>query len=47
VCKPDDIGDAMAALLSDELAWMNAQRAGSLRRHVPVIILTTLNIVNV
>ena len=23
---PDDIGDAIAALLSDELAWMNAQR---------------------
>ncbi|SEK86297.1 NAD(P)-dependent dehydrogenase, short-chain alcohol dehydrogenase family [Kosakonia sacchari] len=23
---PDDIGDAMAALLSDELGWMNAQR---------------------
>jgi NAD(P)-dependent dehydrogenase (short-subunit alcohol dehydrogenase family) len=23
---PDDIGNAMAALLSDELAWMNAQR---------------------
>ncbi|WP_437891239.1 SDR family NAD(P)-dependent oxidoreductase [Phytobacter sp. V91] len=26
VGKPDDIGAAMAALLSDELAWMNAQR---------------------
>ena len=26
VGKPDDIGDAMAALLSDDLAWMNAQR---------------------
>lgn len=23
---PDDIGDAIAALLSDDLAWMNAQR---------------------
>lgn len=23
---PDDIGDAIAALLSDELGWMNAQR---------------------
>ncbi|WP_417654760.1 SDR family NAD(P)-dependent oxidoreductase, partial [Klebsiella pneumoniae] len=23
---PDDIGDAIAALLSDELAWMTAQR---------------------
>lgn len=23
---PDDIGDAIAALLSDELSWMNAQR---------------------
>ena len=26
VGRPDDIGDAIAALLSDELAWMNAQR---------------------
>ncbi|MEA1063026.1 SDR family NAD(P)-dependent oxidoreductase [Erwinia sp. HR93] len=26
VGQPDDIGDAIAALLSDELAWMNAQR---------------------
>lgn len=26
VGKPDDIGGAMAALLSDDLAWMNAQR---------------------
>jgi NAD(P)-dependent dehydrogenase (short-subunit alcohol dehydrogenase family) len=26
---PDDIGDAIAALLSDDLRWMNAQR-GSL-----------------
>jgi NAD(P)-dependent dehydrogenase (short-subunit alcohol dehydrogenase family) len=23
---PDDIGDAIAALLSDDLRWMNAQR---------------------
>lgn len=23
---PDDIGDAIAALLSDKLGWMNAQR---------------------
>ncbi|ENZ8429231.1 SDR family NAD(P)-dependent oxidoreductase [Klebsiella aerogenes] len=26
VGQPDDIGDAIAALLSDELGWMNAQR---------------------
>ena len=26
VGQPDDIGDAIAALLSDKLAWMNAQR---------------------
>ncbi|MDN2486993.1 SDR family oxidoreductase [Kosakonia sacchari] len=26
VGQPDDIGDAIAALLSDELAWMTAQR---------------------
>ncbi len=26
VGEPDDIGDAIAALLSDELGWMNAQR---------------------
>ena len=37
---PDDIGDAIAALLSDELAWMNAQR-GSLGRDVPLILTAT------
>jgi NAD(P)-dependent dehydrogenase (short-subunit alcohol dehydrogenase family) len=26
VGQPDDIGDAIAALLSDKLAWMTAQR---------------------
>jgi Dehydrogenases with different specificities (related to short-chain alcohol dehydrogenases) len=26
VGMPDDIGDAIAALLSDKLGWMNAQR---------------------
>ena len=26
VGQPDDIGDAIAALLSDDLRWMNAQR---------------------
>ena len=33
---PDDIGDAIAALLSDKLGWMNAQRRGSVGRYVPV-----------